>query len=81
MKYHPISCDYYDELTLLAMRHTICPIIYQNEKGARLTINASIKDIYTRGDGEFLLLSNGEEIRLDRLVSVDGKPLPDNSCK
>jgi len=75
MKYQPISCDFYDELTLLAMRCTECPIVYKNENGAEVTIRTVIQDIFTRKGEEFLLLSVGGEIRLDRIISVDGKVL------
>ena len=75
MKYLPISCDYYDELTLLAMHRTVCPVVFKDENGTVETLEASIKDIFTRSSEEFLLLSNGREIRLDRLVSVNGKAL------
>ncbi|HFA47511.1 MAG TPA: hypothetical protein ENJ95_00680 [Bacteroidetes bacterium] len=72
--YRPISCDYYDELTLLAIRKTECPIIYQNN-GTAATVMAIIRDIYTRNGEEFLLLSNGQEIRLDRIISVNNLEL------
>ena len=76
MKYKPISCDYYDELTILTMRHTVCPIVFKKEDGTETLINMAIKDVFTRSGEEFLLLSNGEEIRLDYLVSADGKVVP-----
>jgi Rho-binding antiterminator len=75
MKYQPISCDYYDELTLLAMRRTACPIIYKKEDGTEVTVETVIQDIFTRNGEEFLLLPDGLEIRLDQLVSVAGKAL------
>ena len=79
MKYQPISCDFYDELTLLALRRKQCPIVYKNEDGTEVTIETVIQDIFTRNSEEFLLLSNGDEIRLDHLVNVDGKILS-NYC-
>ena len=79
MKYSPISCDYHDELILLAMRRTICAIVFKNENGTVETVRASIKDVFTRNREEFLLLSDDREIRLDRLVNVDGKMLS-NYC-
>lgn len=70
--YHPISCDFHDELQLITLRKMTVPIVYRESGGAEITINSSIKDLYTREKEEFLLLPSGEEIRLDRLVSVDG---------
>ena len=79
MKYQPISCDYYDELTLLAMRCKRCSVVFKNKNGNVETVEAVIKDIFTLKGEEFLLLSDGREIRLDQLVSVDGKELS-NYC-
>ncbi len=79
MKYQPISCDFYDELTLLAMRRKPCPVIYKNEDGAEVTVETVIQDIFTRNSEEFLLLSTDIEVRLDNLISVDGKRLS-NYC-
>lgn len=75
MKYQPISCNFYDELTLLAMRGKQCPVVFKNEKGEEQQIEGVIKDVFTRKSEEFMLLANGDEIRLDWLVSVDGKVL------
>ena len=72
-KYQPISCDYYDELEIVAMRQTIAEIIFKNEAGEEKTISTKIKTLQTRNSEEFLILENGDEIRLDRLVSMNGK--------
>jgi len=72
-KYQPISCDYYDELEIVAMRQTIAEIVFKNEKGVETTISTKIKTLQTRNSEEFLILENGDEIRLDRLVSMNGK--------
>jgi len=72
-KYQPISCDYYDELEIVAMRQTIAKIVFRNEEDEEITISTKIKTLQTRNSEEFLILENGEEIRLDRLVSMNGK--------
>ncbi len=79
MKYQPISCDFHDELTLLAIRRTKCEVVFKTEDGNDATVEAIIEDIFTRNSEEFLLLSGGIKIRLDRLVSVAGKILS-NYC-
>ena len=72
--YRPISCDFHSELELLALRRIACTIIFQ-ENQALQTVESPILDLYTRSGEEFLLLSDGKEIRLDRLVSVNGMEL------
>lgn len=73
--YEPISCDFHSELELLALRQKDCEIIFRNEQNLEETINSKIKDLYTLRKEEFLLLPNGKNIRLDRIISVDGKVL------
>jgi len=72
-KYQPISCDYYDELEIVAMRQTVAQIVFKNESGEENTISTKIKTLQTRNSEEFLILENGDEIRLDKLISMNGK--------
>lgn len=73
--YQPISCDFYDELEIAAMRQTSAVIVYKSDAGEEVKISEKIKTIEARSGEEFLILNKGEEIRLDRLVSIDGKKL------
>jgi Rho-binding antiterminator len=78
-KYQPISCDFYDELELLAIRKTVAKIIIRNDANEIEEIQNSIKTLYTKNKEEFLVLDNDKEIRLDKLVSVNGIELK-NYC-
>ena len=78
-KYQPISCDFYDELELLAIRKTVAKIIIRSEEDGVEEIQNAIKTLYTKNKEEFLVLENGREIRLDKLVSVNGIELK-NYC-
>lgn len=71
--YHPIDCNYYDELILLAMRKKMCEIVYQNEAGQRISEMAMIVDVFTKEKAEYIKLSNDKLIRLDHLISANGK--------
>lgn len=47
-----------------------------------MSIEAIIKDVYTKNKEEFLLTDDGTVIRLDYLLSVDGEEIPkDGICK
>lgn len=78
--YHPVSCDFHSELELRALRRQPTKIRYRNVDESETTLTATIADLYTRNGEEFLLLPNGLEIRLDRLVSVDGLELENYHC-
>ena len=72
-KYHPIDCNYYDELVLLVMRKKRCEIVYRNEANEQITELAMIIDVFTKEKVEYIKLSNDQLIRLDYLISADGK--------
>ncbi len=71
--YKPIDCNLYDEVVLLIMRKQKIKIDYQNEAGEDLKAETTLKDVFARDGEEFILLENGEVIRLDRLVKIDGQ--------
>lgn len=75
--YQPISCNFYDELTLLSMRKKNCEIVYRVSERKITTIKSVIRDIYTKNKEEFMVLESGLRIRLDQLISADGKIVKD----
>lgn len=77
--YVPIDCNFYDELTLRAMRGRPCTLRYRDEGGKVLEVEAVIEDVYTQGPEEFVRLRGGVVIRLDRIEAVDGIA-PPASC-
>lgn len=72
-KYHPIDCNYYDELVLLVMRKKRCEIVYRNEENEEVMEQVIITDVFTKEKAEYIKLSNDQIIRLDFLISADGK--------
>ncbi len=77
-KYIPINCDFYDELEAIATTGKRVGLVY-HEQGARIETRGVITNLYTAESVEYLLLDTGLTIRLDKLVEVDGKLLP-NVC-
>lgn len=84
--YIPIACGLHDELQLRSMRRSVTVVRHTAEDGAHaLTVRARILDVYARGGAEYLVLeqvSDGarSEIRLDRLLDVDGIPFNGPGC-
>jgi Rho-binding antiterminator len=74
-KYQPISCHFYDELELLAIRRQACQIIFRKDGEAITEINDQIMDFKIIDKAEYLILKNHPNIRLDYLISVNGKEL------
>lgn len=69
-KYHAISCHFYDELEVLAVKKVISKITYfENEN--EMTIEDLIVDFKTKNKEEFLILKNGTQIRLDKIIKIN----------
>lgn len=73
--YTPISCSFYSRLENLADLKMPVPLVFHTEKGPLSLPQVVIEDVYMKEKVEYLRLSDGLEIRLDRLVSVNGIPL------
>ncbi len=67
--YKPISCSLYDQLEAYAVKKTLLEIKYI-EDGAEKTIQDYIINFKTLNKEEFLILSCGEEIRLDKVLTI-----------
>ncbi|KAA3635459.1 MAG: hypothetical protein DWQ02_09855 [Bacteroidetes bacterium] len=79
--YLPIDCGYYDELEALATLRAEAEVIYENETGEPQSVTSTIKDFFINNKVEYMLLANDMEIRLDTIVSVNGKERPGAGCE
>jgi Rho-binding antiterminator len=76
--YAPIACALHDRLEAAATRGRDSALIVQGPGDRTRTVHTRIVDLRVRGGAEFLVLGSGEEIRLDRIVALDGTPfVPD----
>ena len=75
--YKPVNCDFYDELEALATLKKESEIVFRADNEAKSVIRGRILDLYTRDRVEYMKLNNGLEIRLDRIIEIDGKKRKD----
>lgn len=73
-EYRLVDCGFHDQLEVLATLQQTCEIIYCNAAEETVEVQGQIMDVYAANKADFLKLKDGTEIRLDRLISVDGKP-------
>lgn len=73
--YQPIACGFYDELGLRMLRGQPCRLLVA-EGSERRTVEARIEDLYTEGAAEYVRLSDGATVRLDRILRVDDVDRP-----
>jgi Rho-binding antiterminator len=78
-EYKPIDCGFYDRLEAAAVQRKTVKINYIKDDSP-ITSEAVIKDLRSVNGAEFLILTDGTEIRLDRIISLDGIAAAD-SCK
>ena len=69
--YIPIDCGFYDRLEIAAMRRKPVQLLIQASEGPQ-RLESRIVDLQARQGEEFMYLENGQVIRLDRLISMDG---------
>ena len=73
--YQLVDCSFHDELEALATLQQRCKITYRTETDEIVEIDSQIVDIYAAHQADFLKLKEGTEIRLDRLIQVNDKPI------
>ena len=78
--YRLVDCGFHDQLEALSTLRQPCQITYRNvveESVAEeiVEVHTQIVDVYAANKADFLKLKDGTEIRLDRLLSVDGEPI------
>lgn len=74
--YVPVAATFREELATYAAKRIYVSIQYFSDIREYLSTRAIIKEIYSHNDAEYLLLNTGEDIRLDRIIRVEGKPAP-----
>lgn len=79
--YKPINCNFHDILLDRATRRVVVKLVYLS-LGVLVEKETIFKDVFTKTGEEFLLMGDGEKIRLDQISSVDGISLPkDSACR
>ena len=78
-KYIPIDCNFYDRIEAAIVQRRIVRLEYRDAEGQATSAETKLQDTQTKAGEEFLLLPSGEQIRMDRILSLDGVPVP-KSC-
>ena len=73
--YLPVDCDYYDELAMLSDRMKVIKLFFFLGPDFLDDVTGTVEDIMTRDHAEFCIIG-GREIRLDKIITIDGKPGP-----
>ncbi len=77
--YEPIDCNFYDLLEAAATLKKNCIIEFFNTEFIEEQVVSRIKNLFTENKVEYMELENGMIIRLDNIIALNGKKLP-NAC-
>ena len=74
--YEPVEELFRKEIETYIQKRKYIGIHYFTDIREYIPTTGIIKEISARPDGEYILLSTGEEIRLDRIVRLNGEQAP-----
>lgn len=68
--YKTVSCQFYDELEALTVKKIKSTIFYMDNENEK-SIEDIIVDFKTKNKEEFLILGDGTQIRLDKIIKIN----------
>lgn len=74
--YKPIDPTFHQELKALVAKRAGARIQFYTDIHEFITMHATLKELITKDNEEYLVLTTGEEIRLDRIVRIGDRPAP-----
>ncbi len=71
--YNPISNEFFDQLNVAMQRKIPSTIVYLKDEGNKETTKGVVKTMEVIDGKEFLILVSKEKIRLDTVLTFNGK--------
>ncbi|MGM0621751.1 MAG: hypothetical protein ACQETJ_11945 [Bacteroidota bacterium] len=76
-RYLPVDPDYYEIVEKAISEEKVVAVHYFGDDNSIKSAKAKVKEIQTNSENEeFVKLDNGEQIRIDRIIVLGGKPGP-----
>ena len=69
--YVPVACGFHDRLEHHAVRGVPVEVVWREADAERRAVT-TVADVAARDGADWVRLGTGDEVRADRLVSVDG---------
>ena len=70
-EYKPIDCSFYDRLEAAATLRKVVDLQFYHDDQPQ-HVKATIETLTLRNKVEYMILSDGSEIRLDKIYALDG---------
>lgn len=75
-KYLPVDPDFYDILEATVHKNEVQNIFFFLPNNTLGQAKGEYLGIDENSDGEFMILSDSDHVRLDRIITINGKPGP-----
>jgi Rho-binding antiterminator len=76
LPYQPIDCSFYDRIEAAAVRRAPVVLRHHDVEGSEVETKGRVADVFSRGGAEYMRMAEGREIRLDRILALDGVAVP-----
>jgi len=70
--YQIVNCDFHDVLEVAAMQRKTVTLDYLAADGVQKAMTTQIVDVFAQAGADYLRLLDGELIRLDQIIAIDG---------
>lgn len=74
--YTPVDPDFYDRISELKDENSIFRIIFFLPDNKLNEVKGKYQKIEKINDGDFILVKDQEPVRIDRVITINGKPGP-----
>ena len=71
--YNPISCEFFDQLNIAMQRKIPSTVVYLKDEDNKEIVKGIVKTMEVIDGIEFLILDSKEKIRLDSVLTFNGK--------
>lgn len=71
--YQPVRCEIHSLLREYLTSSRLAEIVYRDDSGQIQTTHDVIRDLFSRAGQEFVLLGRGQMVRLDHVLTLDGR--------
>lgn len=71
--YNPISCEFFDQLSVAMQRKIPSTVVYLKDEETKETAKGIVKTMEVINGKEFLVLDSKKKIRLDTVLTFNGK--------
>ena len=79
-EYQPIDCGFYDHFEAAIVQRREVVLVYRDDDNLHVATRTKLLDLKTEASVEYVKLSDGTWLRLDKVISLNGIRADDATC-